>query len=388
MNNFIVSTQASIVQVSSPLISDNNTFFYLKIYIIISMGTATIGILRNLTSYCLAVRASRTIFKNMLFSIMRVPLRWLDTVPTGRILNRFTADFNIIDERIAMTWSLFCSNLLRMVGICVASCFASAYLIPPAIVLMGMGLAIGAKYLAASRPLKRLESNAKSPVFELFNTTLRGISTIRSSMKAYTYIAQMHNSLDAWAMTTFYTSLANRWMSFRMALIAALFSVAVGVVITISPIDAALAGLALSFILDFSESLRWTIRCYGDMELEMNSMERVVEYTTLETESLSGEKPPVTWPTSGTIEFKNLEVGYSLTLPPVLKDFSFKIEHNERIGVVGRTGAGKSSLTLALFRFLEARSGSIIIDNVDISKIRLEDLRSRLSIIPQVGFIT
>ena len=352
------------------------------------MGTATIGILRNLSSYYLAVRASGAIFKKMLFSIMRVPLRWLDTVPTGRILNRFTADFNIIDERIAMTWSLFCSNLLRMLGICVASCFASAYLIPPAIVLLVMGLLTGARYLAASRPLKRLESNAKSPAFELFNTTLRGISTIRAFKKTHTYIAQMHRNLDAWAMTTFYIALANRWMSFRMALIAALFSVAVGVVIIISPIDAALAGLALSFVLDFSESLRWTIRCYGDMELEMNAMERVVEYMTLKTEPLSGGKPPAAWPTSGILEFKNIEVGYAPTLPPVLKGLSFKIEHSERIGVVGRTGAGKSSLTLALFRFLEARSGSIIIDNVDISKIRLQDLRSRLSIIPQVRVIT
>ncbi|KAF4472248.1 ATP-dependent bile acid permease [Fusarium albosuccineum] len=383
MNTLILSTQPSLVQVSGQTAPNNDTLFYLRFYIIISMGTAAVGILRNMTSYYLAVRASRAIFKKMLFSVMRVPLRWLDTVPTGRILNRFTADFNIIDERIAMTWSLFFSNLLRMVGICVASCFASAYLIPPAIVLLGLGMVTGARYLAASRPLKRLESNAKSPVFELFNTTLRGISTIRAFRKAQTYIAQMHSNLDTWTMTTFYIALANRWMSFRMALIAALFSIAVGVVIITSPIDAALAGLALSFVLDFSESLRWTIRCYGDMELEMNSMERVVEYMTLKTEPLSGERPSAAWPTSGTLELKNLEVGYAPTLPPVLKGLSFKINHNERIGVVGRTGAGKSSLTLALFRFLEARSGSIIIDGIDISKIRLSDLRSRLSIIPQ-----
>ncbi|KAJ3541459.1 hypothetical protein NM208_g4600 [Fusarium decemcellulare] len=383
MNSLILSTQPFLEQVSGQTAPDSDTLFYLRFYIIISMGTAGVGILRNLSSYYLAVRASRAIFKKMLFSVMRVPLRWLDTVPTGRILNRFTADFNIIDERIAMTWSLFFSNLLRMVGICVASCFASAYLIPPAIVLLGLGMVTGARYLAASRPLKRLESNAKSPVFELFNTTLRGISTIRAFRKAQTYLAQMHSNLDAWAMTTFYIALANRWMSFRMALIAALFSIAVGVVIIVSPIDAALAGLALSFVLDFSESLRWTIRCYGDMELEMNSMERVVEYMTLKTEPLSGERPSAAWPTSGTLELKNLEVGYAPTLPPVLKGLSFKINHNERIGVVGRTGAGKSSLTLALFRFLEARSGSIIIDGIDISKIRLSDLRSRLSIIPQ-----
>jgi ABC-type multidrug transport system fused ATPase/permease subunit len=232
--------------------------------------------------------------------------------------------------------------------------------------------------------LKRLESNAKSPVFELFNTTLAGISTIRAFRRTQTYLEQMHNNLNAWTMTTFYIALANRWMSLRMALITALFSITVGVVIIVKQIDAALAGLALSFILDFSESLRWTIRSYGDMELEMNSMERVVEYMNIETEYLGGLRPAAAWPTSGSVEVKGLEVAYAPDLPPVLKGLSFKIKHGERVGVVGRTGAGKSSMTLALFRFLEAKSGSIAIDGVDISKLKLTALRSKMSIIPQV----
>ncbi|KAM5343712.1 hypothetical protein ACJ41O_012249 [Fusarium nematophilum] len=377
------STQQLFLQPGGQTGPQGDVFFHLKVYIAISMGTAIIGILRYISSYFLAVRASREIFRKMLFAIMRVPLRWLDTVPTGRILNRFTADFNIVDERLTMTWSLFFSNLLRLAGICIASCFASVYLVPPALILLSLGIITGSKYLTASRPLKRLESNAKSPVFELFNTTLAGITTIRAFQKTQPYLVQMHSNLDAWAMTTFYIALSNRWMSFRMALIATLFSIAVGMAIISKPIDAALAGLALSFILDFSESLRWTIRCYGDMELEMNSMERVVEYMNLETELLAGEKPPAAWPTSGTIELKDLEVSYAPGLPAVLRGLSLRIEHNERIGVVGRTGAGKSSLTLALFRFLETKSGSIVIDGVDISKIGLDDLRARLSIIPQ-----
>ncbi|KAF4979956.1 hypothetical protein FZEAL_3942 [Fusarium zealandicum] len=370
----------SSIQVES---LESNVFFYLQVYVAISMGTAVVGILRYISSYFLAVRASKNLFRKMLFTIMHVSMRWLDTVPTGRILNRFTADFNIIDERLSMTWSLFFSNLLRLTGICIASCFASVYLIPPAFVLVGFGVIVGGRYLATSRPLKRLESNAKSPIFELFNTTLTGISTIRAFQRSHTYLAQMHRDLDVWTMTTFYIALANRWMSLRMAFIATLFSIVVGVVIIVNPIDAALAGLALSFILDFSESLRWTIRCYGDMELEMNSMERVVEYMTLETEPLTGEKPVASWPATGSIELTDLEVSYAPYLPPVLKGLSLRIEGNERIGVVGRTGAGKSSITLALFRFLEARSGSIAIDGIDISKVALSELRARLSVIPQ-----
>ncbi|RSL63832.1 hypothetical protein CEP53_004278 [Fusarium sp. AF-6] len=381
--NSVVSTHQLLSQPSTQVALQSDVFFYLKVYVAISMGTIIIGTIRYISSYFLAVRASRSIFQQMLFKVMRVPMLWLDTVPTGRVLNRFTADFNIIDERITMTWSMFFSSLLRLLGICIASCFASVYLVPPAILLLGLSTMVGRQYLVASRPLKRLESIAKSPIFELFNTALAGISTIRAFGRTRTYLLQMHRNLDAWVMTSFYIALANRWMSFRMALIAALFSIAVGTVIIVKSIDAALAGLALSFILDFSESLRWTIRCYGDMELGMNSMERVLEYMTLETEPQDGEKPAAAWPTSGAIEMKDLEVAYAPDLPPVLKGLSLRIERHERVGVVGRTGAGKSSLTLALFRFLEARSGSITIDGVDISKVPLSDLRSRLSIIPQ-----
>ncbi|RBR24244.1 uncharacterized protein FIESC28_02977 [Fusarium coffeatum] len=378
-----VSTQQLLYRSFAQIELDPDVLFYLKLYIAISVATATVGILRYLSSYYLAVRASKSLFERMLFAVMHAPLRWLDTVHTGRILNRFTADFNIIDERIALSWSMFFSHLLRLVSICIASCFASVYLIPPAVVLLAIGAVIGNRYLIASRPLKRLESNAKSPVFELFNTTLAGIATIRVFRKTQTYLEQMHSNLNAWTMTTFYIALANRWMSFRMALITALFSITVGIVIIAKSIDAALAGLALSFILDFSESLRWTIRSYGDMELEMNSMERVVEYMNLETEYLGGLNAAAAWPSSASLEAKDLEVAYSSDLPPVLKGLSFKIRHGERVGVVGRTGAGKSSLTLALFRFLEARSGSIAIDGVDISMLKLTDLRSKMSIIPQ-----
>lgn len=366
--------------------AENDLIFYLNVYVIISLVTATIGVMRFFGIYFLAIRASGTIFDKLVFTIMHQPLRWIDAVPIGRIINRFTADFVIIDQRLPLSWIMFFTNLVRLIGICIASFLTSALLSPPAIILLLIGFLIGKRYIAVSRPLKRLESKSKSPIFELFNTTLTGLSTIRAFQKIDVYLTQLHNSLDNWTMMTFYTALANRWMSFRMALLAASFCVAVGIVIILNPsIDAALAGFALSFVLDFSDSIRWAIRCYGDMELDMNSMERVDEYMTLETETLSGSEPPLAWPASGTIEVKNLEVAYDANLPPVLTEVSFRVQHGERVGVVGRTGAGKSSLALALFRFLETRSGSIIIDGIDISVITLHDLRSRLAIVPQVG---
>ncbi|KAF5719122.1 ATP-dependent bile acid permease [Fusarium mundagurra] len=358
--------------------------YYLWIYIAISSATAIVGTFRFFWAYFLAIKASRSLFEKMLFTVLHTPLRWLDTVPVGRILNRFSSDFNIIDNRITMDWTQFISNLLSLVGVCVAAFFASGIVIPLAIVLLVLGILLGNRYLYGARPLKRLESNCKSPVFELFNAALAGVSTIRGYKKTQVYIDRMYEKLDSWSIITSYMWLVNRWMGLRMGLIGTLFSTIVGIIVIVSPsMDAALAGFTLSFAMDFAESILWTIRNYAGMELNMNSTERVVEYTELETESLEGEKPSAAWPTSGTMEIKDLEVSYAPDLPPVLRGISFDVKNNERVGVVGRTGAGKSSLTLALFRFLEARSGSVTIDGLDISKIDLHSLRSRLAIIPQ-----
>lgn len=169
-----------------------------------------------------------------------------------------------------------------------------------------------------------------------------------------------------------------------MSLVGGLFATIVAVMTFLLPnIDAALAGFALSFALDYGTVVIWTIRHYTNLELNMNAAERIVEYSNLTTESLDGADPPAHWPSEGRLEFHDLVVGYAPDLPSVLRGLTFSVERNERIGVVGRTGAGKSSLTLALFRFLEAREGSIHIDGLDISKIKLQALRSRLAIIPQ-----
>lgn len=360
--------------------------YYLWVYVGISLATAVIGTVRFFWGFVLALRASRALFNKMLFAVLHTPMRWLDTVPVGRVLNRFTSDFNIIDNRITNDWTMFFANILGLLGVCVAAFFASAYVIPLAMVLLGVGLWIARVYLHGARPLKRLESNAKSPVFELFSAALAGVSTIRGFHKTQVYIHRMYNNLDSWDMITSYMWLVNRWMGFRMALVGTVFSTIVGIIVIVSPsMDAALAGFTLSFAFDFAENILWTIRNYAGMELNMNSTERVVEYTELETEPLDGQVPPASWPSSGAVEVKDLEVAYAPDLPPVLKGISFTIKDNERVGVVGRTGAGKSSLTLALFRFLEARSGNVTIDGLDISNINLNCLRSRLAIIPQVS---
>lgn len=194
----------------------------------------------------------------------------------------------------------------------------------------------------------------------------------------------MYKRIDTHCRAYWHLWLFNRWMGFRLNMVGALFAAIVAaLIVSIRGIDASLAGFALSFALNLSEAVIWMLRQYSNVELDSNATERIVEYSKITLESQSGESPPAAWPTRGELEVNELVVGYAPDLPPVLKGLTFSVTSNQRVGVVGRTGAGKSSLTLALFRFLEARSGSVHIDGVDISKIRLHDLRSRLAIIPQ-----
>ncbi|KAH6634154.1 P-loop containing nucleoside triphosphate hydrolase protein [Chaetomium sp. MPI-SDFR-AT-0129] len=379
------SVRQSLHVLSAPYFdADLSLFFYLGIYVALAVTSSLISTLKFAYIYIGSVRASRTLFAKLNFAILRAPIRWLDTVPVGRILNRYTTDFNTIDSQLANAVGFGANSFLGLIAVIVAGFFVSPYIVLLACFLLLICLYYALRYLGAARPVKRLESTTKSPVFEQFGSALTGVTTIRGFDKTQVYIERMYEKIDDYSTTTWHHWMFNRWMGWRMSLVGSFFSSLVSILILLTPgMDAALAGFALSFALEFSSSVMWTIRLYATAELNMNSAERIVEYTELQTESLGGVSPPAAWPTEGRIEVDDLVVGYASDLPPVLKGLTFNVNRNERIGVIGRTGAGKSSLTLALFRFLEARSGSIHIDGIDISKIKLHDLRSRLAIIPQ-----
>ncbi|KAI9752146.1 MAG: hypothetical protein M4579_005746 [Chaenotheca gracillima] len=358
--------------------------YWLGIYFGISVALCFMGTLRYLWVLTGSLRASRRLFEGLTEAVLHAPLRWLDTVPTGRILNRFTADFNVIDTRMGYDGAFFMGKVLELVGIFIAGLFVTPLMILFGVIILAVCIYYAMRYLAGAREVKRLESNTKSPILEVFSAALTGLGTIRAFDKADDYVSRMFVKIDDHTTTEWHLWLINRWFALRMGALGALFAALVAaVVIMAKGMDPSLAGFALSFALQYTEAVIWVMRRYANMELNMNATERIVEYWRLPTEDQSGEDVPAIWPHSGHVEVKNLVVGYADDLAPVLKGLNFTIESNQRIGVVGRTGAGKSSLTLALYRFLEAREGCIKIDGIDISKIRLEDLRGRLAIIPQ-----
>lgn len=364
--------------------TENDLGFYLSIYIGLSVLACLVGALRSYIMLSTSIRASRKLFDQFTSTVLRAPLRWLDTVPLGRLLNRFTADFNTIDARLGNDIGSLVYRVLDVVGIILTGVVISPSLLGVAASSLAICFWFASRYLKGARQIKRLESTAKSPIFEQVGSALMGLTTIRAFSRSDAYMQRMYGLLDQYAQTWWYMWLFNRWFGLRINLMGALISmITAGVVITSPGIGPSLAGFALTFALQYPAAISWSIRQYANVELDMNSMERVIEYSNVETEDQGGHDVPAAWPCRGTIQVENLCVGYDPDAPPVLKGINFSIEDNQRVGVVGRTGAGKSSLTMALFRFLKAREGRILVDGIDIASIKLETLRRRLAIIPQ-----
>ncbi|KAF9891057.1 hypothetical protein FE257_004992 [Aspergillus nanangensis] len=365
---------------------DRDLVFYLSIYVALSLAACVLGSLRYLAISLASLQSSRQMFDDLLAQVLRAPLRWLDTVPLGRVLNRFTSDIYILDWRIGYDMGHFLYKILELAGILVAGVLVSPVILLFALLLIALCYHIARLYLAGVREVKRLENIAKSPVMEQFGSSLAGLTTIRAFNKAAVYLRRMYARIDTHAQTSWYLWLFNRWLALRMSIVGAVFTTGTAALVICAPsssMSAALAGFAITFALQYNYAVSMGLRFYADLEMDMTATERVLEYSSIGVEDQSGYEPPAAWPLRGRVEVTDLVVGYAPDLPPVLNGLSFTLEHNQRVGVVGRTGAGKSSLTLALFRFLEARHGRVIIDGLDVSKMSLRALRQRLAIIPQ-----
>ncbi|KAI9650831.1 hypothetical protein NHQ30_000865 [Ciborinia camelliae] len=357
---------------------------YLGIYAFLSLAASITSGIQSTFAIFGSIRASRRLFDDLTYTVLRTPLRWLDTVPVGRIMNRFVGDFTLIDSAMSKKITYFWTALISLGATIIASLFISAFMMIPSLVIGLIGLWYANQYIRGARDLKRLEANAKSPIFELYSTVLIGISTIRSFGLSDRYEKKMYDLLDIQSQAKWYLQLMNCWIELRLGILGFIFAVCVAmVIVSFDSVDAALAGFSLSFALNYADLVTDTIKQFADLDLAMTSTERVMEYSRLPIENQSGLSTPNKWPAKGRIVVTGLEASYAPDLPLVLKGITFSIRPRQRIGVVGRTGSGKSSLTLAFFRFLEASGGNIMIDGIDISKIKLVHLRSSLAVIPQ-----
>ncbi|KAG1895833.1 P-loop containing nucleoside triphosphate hydrolase protein [Suillus fuscotomentosus] len=328
---------------------------------------------------------------SMLHSVMRAPLSFFETTPTGRILNLFSRDTYVVDQILARV----IQNLIRTSAVCASILLVIGFSFPPFLIavvpLAWFYYKITVYYLATSRELKRLDAVSRSPIFAWFSESLAGISTIRRTNNKPFSLRTMLVVLIATSCATFLVLPSIRWLAVRLEFVGAVIIfvtavLAVSAVMT-SNVDAGLVGLVLSYALNTTGSLNWFVRSASEVEQNVVSVERIVHYAKdLEPEApyeIPENKPTSEWPTAGEVEFRDYSARYRPGLDLVLKDISMTIKPKENIGICGRTGAGKSSLLLALFRIIEPASGAIFIDKVDITKLGLHDLRSAISIVPQ-----
>jgi ATP-binding cassette, subfamily C (CFTR/MRP), member 1 len=273
----------------------------------------------------------------------------------------------------------------------VVICLSTPIFILLVIPLAFLYLYIQKYYLHTSRELKRLDSVSKSPIYAHFQESLNGINTIRAYHQQRRFIEENEWRVDANQRAYFPSISANRWLAVRLEFIGSLIILAAAgfsilSVATGSGLSAGLVGLAMAYALQITQMLNWIVRQTVEVETNIVSVERVLEYASLPSEApeiIAKRRPAISWPSQGGVVFENYSTKYRPELDLVLKNISLTFKPHEKVGVVGRTGAGKSSLTMALFRIIEPVEGSITIDSVNTSTIGLLDLRRRLAIIPQ-----
>ncbi|PRT53528.1 ATP-dependent bile acid permease [Wickerhamiella sorbophila] len=395
----LVTVKTAIVRCVEPAVEllqehglDEDTARSLTYYAGIYGG---IGLLTSIASGCRdmilfqgSVRASRVVFQKLLNAIMRAKINFFDSTPAGRIMNRFSKDIEGIDQELIATIDFFAISFLESIVVTIVISFVTPQILPVAVIVCAVFYLVGKLYLAVSQELKRHESVTRSPIFQQFGETLSGAVSIRAYSDARRFMKSNMNAIDVNHRPYLYLWMSNRWLSFYSVVISMTICVSTSffIVYNSSWLPAGMAGISLSYAMMFGDSVLWVVRMYAEVVIYMNSMERVKEYIDIEPEAaeiIPESRPPANWPSKGEIEVKELSLRYADNLPEVIKKVSFHIEGGLKVGIVGRTGAGKSTIITALFRLLEPAHGSIVIDGVDISTIGLHDLRSRLAIIPQ-----
>ncbi|KAL4916762.1 P-loop containing nucleoside triphosphate hydrolase protein [Aspergillus aurantiobrunneus] len=331
--------------------------------------------------------ASRTMLQLAMTRVLRAPMSFFDTTPLGRITNRFSKDIQVMDNELCDAMRIYAITITMIISIMVLIIVFYHYFAIALAPLFILFLMASNYYRASAREMKRHESILRSTVYARFSEAITGTASIRAYGVQDQFRRGLRDSIDLMNGAYFLTFSNQRWLSIRLDAVAVVLVFVTGILVVTSRFDVSpsISGLVLSYILAIAQMLQFTVRQLAEVENNMNATERVHYYgTQLEEEAPLHLAPvPPSWPATGQINFSKVAMRYRPGLPLVLKNLTISIRGGERIGIVGRTGAGKSSIMSALFRLTELSSGSITIDGIDIASVGLQDLRSRLAIIPQ-----
>ncbi|KAJ1301602.1 hypothetical protein OPQ81_008850 [Rhizoctonia solani] len=363
--------------------------FYMGIYAGLGAAQAVsifaMGALFALMSFYASVSLHRGAMKRL----MHAPMSFFDTTPLGRIMNRLTKDIDTIDNTLGDALRMLAGTLSQIIGaIILIAILIPWFLIPVALILVIYYWA-ALFYRSSARELKRLDAILRSSLYGHFSESLSGLATIRAYDEVGRFREENRRRMDIENRAYWLTVTNQRWLGIRLDFLGSIltFCVAILAVAARFSLSPSQIGVALSYILLVQQSFGWMVRQSAEVENDMNGVERILHYAQhVEQEApyeVPDKEPPASWPESGEVELKDVVMSYRPGLPAVLRGLSMRIKGGEKIGIVGRTGAGKSSIMIALYRMVELTSGSISLDGVDISQIGLHTLRNRIAIIPQ-----
>ncbi|KAG0629628.1 hypothetical protein M758_1G117700 [Ceratodon purpureus] len=359
------------------------------VYTVLSVTSSLFVIVRSLSVYLCGLFISQKYFMDMVRCIFRAPMSFFDSTPVGRILNRASTDQTRMDMEIPSFLGSLASVSIQLVGVVVVMSAISWNVLLFFLPIVILVVWLQRYYMSSAREVARVMGIEKSPVLNHYGESIAGAATIRGFGQNQRFLETNIELFNVYARPAFLNFALIEWLIFRMELLCSIifaFSLMIVLSFSDSIIDPSISGLAVTYGLNLNILIGWTIWTLCNVETRIISFERIQQYTRIESEPplvIEEKRPAPSWPSEGTIQLQRLELRYTPRSPLVLHGITCTFHGGEKIGVVGRTGSGKSTLIQALFRMVEPSGGKIIIDGVDITTIGLHDLRTRLSIIPQ-----
>ncbi|KAI0644413.1 multidrug resistance-associated ABC transporter [Trametes meyenii] len=365
--------------------SEISVAYYLSVYVLLVLVTIATYTSVWILYVVGGIRASSAIHTQLVTTVLGTTLRWLDKTPTSRIIARCTADIQAIDTSIPKHILAVIEGAAFMLLRVVAASIIVPMFVVPSVVVSMLGASLGWVYLKAQICVKREMSNTRAPVLGHFSSAISGLVSIRAYGAQDQFKNESYLRVDRYSRAAFVYNALNRWVTIRLEAMGAFLTVFLAIyLVYITRLSASDSGFALTMAVGFSGIVLHWVRSINYLQISGNSLERVQQYLTIEQEpkpSVTG-LPPAYWPASGELRVEKLSARYSPDGPRVLQHISFEVKSGERIGIVGRTGSGKSSLTLALLRCI-LTEGKVFYDGVATDSINLDALRSNITIIPQ-----
>ncbi|CDK24836.1 unnamed protein product [Kuraishia capsulata CBS 1993] len=374
--------------------ANSRPLWFISIYAVLCISASLTTLFKSITMWLLcSLRGARNLHDRMAKGVIGSPMEFFETTPLGRVTNRFSHDVNRVDESLARMFVSVGDSLFRIIF----TLGVIGYSLPLFLVFMCCLSVIyyyyQKFYLSTSRELKRMTSNARSPIYSHLQETINGTDTIRAFGEQNRFSLLNIGNINYSNKSLYSMKSVNRWLSTRLQFLGSVIifvasSLAIVSLTSANPMSAGMVGLVMNYALRVTNSFNFIVRRSVEVESNLVCVERMLEYINLPQEEdpqtvSEFPSPPKEWPEFGAVEFKNYSARYRKNLDPVLRNVSLSIKSCEKIGVVGRTGAGKSTLALALFRLIEPADGHVEVDHLNTGNLKLFDLRRKLSIIPQ-----